>query len=67
MKKEETDTLSLRIPISMKLRLSMIANQENRTINSLVNQILKEYIEVKKIGSADLFRYSLNLLFDIYL
>lgn len=48
MKKEETDTLSLRIPISMKLRLSMIANQENRTINSLVNQILKEYIEVKK-------------------
>ena len=34
----------------MELRLSMIANQENRTINSLVNQILKEYIEVKKIG-----------------
>ena len=70
MKKEETDTLSLRIPISMKLRLSMIANQENRTINSLVNQILKEYIDnknVKKIGSTDLFRYSLNLLFDIYL
>lgn len=28
MKKEETDTLSLRIPISMKLRLSMIADQE---------------------------------------
>ena len=43
--KEETDTFSLRIPISMKLRLSMIANQENRTINSLVNQILKEYID----------------------
>ena len=40
--KEETDTLSLRIPVSMKLRLSMIANQENRTINSLVNQILKK-------------------------
>lgn len=49
MKKEETDTLSLRIPISMKLCLSMIANQENRTINSLVNQILKEYIDNKNV------------------
>ena len=49
MKKEETDTLSLRIPISMKLRLNMIANQENRTINSLVNQILKEYIDNKNV------------------
>lgn len=49
MKKEETDTLSLRIPISMKLRLSMIANQENRTINSLVNQILKKYIDNKNV------------------
>ena len=58
MKKEETDTLSLRIPISMKLRLSMIANQENRTINFLVNQILKEYIDnknVKKQGAPIYF------------
>ena len=47
--KEETDTLSLRIPVSMKLRLSMIANQENRTINFLVNQILKEYIDNKNV------------------
>lgn len=49
MKKEETDTLSLRIPISMKLRLSMIAHKESRTINSLVNQILKEYLERENI------------------
>ena len=53
MKKEETDTLSLRIPISMKLRLNMIANQENRTINSLVNQILKEYIDNKNVKNRE--------------
>lgn len=49
MKKEETDTLTLRIPISIKLRLEMLANQDSRTINSLVNKILKDYIDnVKK-------------------
>lgn len=49
MKKEETDTLTLRIPISIKLRLEMMANQDSRTINSLVNKILKDYIDnVKK-------------------
>ena len=49
MKKEETDTLTLRIPISIKLRLEMLANQDSRTINSLVNKILKNYIDnVKK-------------------
>lgn len=37
---------------------------------SLRIPILKEYIDnknVKKIGSTDLFRYSLFLLFNIYL
>lgn len=49
MKKEETDTLTLRISISIKLRLEMLANQDSRTINSLVNKILKDYIDnVKK-------------------
>lgn len=49
MKKEETDTLTLRIPISIKLCLEMLANQDSRTINSLVNKILKDYIDnVKK-------------------
>ena len=47
--KDEIDTLSLRIPISMKLCLSMIAHQENRIINSLVNQILKKYIDNKNV------------------
>ena len=45
MKKEETDTLTLRLPISMKLRIEMMANKDGRTINSFVNKILKEYIE----------------------
>ena len=45
MKKEPTDTLTLRIPISKKLRLEIIANKENRTINSLVNNIISQYLE----------------------
>lgn len=45
MKKEPTDTLTLRLPISLKLRLEMIANKESRTINSMANKIIKDYIE----------------------
>lgn len=45
MKKEPTDTLTLRIPIRVKLRLEMIANKENRTLNSLVNKIISDYLE----------------------
>lgn len=45
MNKEETSTLTLRIPISKKLRLEMIANKEERTINSLVNKIITEHLE----------------------
>lgn len=45
MKKEPTDTLTLRVPISMKLRLEMIANKDGRTINSYVNKVLKEHID----------------------
>lgn len=49
MKKEETITLTLRIPISTKLRLKMLANKENRTLNSLVGKIIQDYIDgVKK-------------------
>lgn len=49
MAKEPTDTLTLRLPISLKLRLEMTANKEGRTINSMANKIIKEYFEsVKK-------------------
>ena len=45
MKKEETHTLTLRLPISRKLRLEILANKENRTLNSLVNKIIADYLE----------------------
>ena len=45
MDKEETCTLTLRLPISRKLRLEIIANKENRTLNSLCNKIISDYIE----------------------
>lgn len=51
MKKEETCTLTLRLPISKKLRIEIIANKESRTVNSLCNKIIMDYIdnyEVKK-------------------
>lgn len=48
MAKEPTDTLTLRLPISLKLRLEMTANKEGRTINSMANKIIKDYFEEKK-------------------
>ena len=51
MNKEETCTLTLRLPISKKLRLEIIANKESRTLNSLCNKIIMDYLkeyEVKK-------------------
>lgn len=54
MKKEPTSTLTLRLPISKKLRLEIIANKEDRTLNSLVNKIISDYLKndekQKKIG-----------------
>lgn len=48
MKKEDTITVTLRVPISVKLRLEMLANKENRTVNSLVGKIIQDYLDVKK-------------------
>ena len=45
MKKEPTDTLTLRLPISKKLRLEIIANKQERTLNSLCNKIITDYLE----------------------
>ena len=52
MKKEPTDTLTLRLPISLKLRLELLANKEGRTINSIANKIIKNYFEEKNNGIA---------------
>lgn len=50
MKKEATDTLTLRVPISMKVQIEIAANKDGRTINSWVNNVLKEKLNesVKK-------------------
>ena len=48
MKKEDTVTLTLRIPISLKLQLEMAAYKDNRTVNGYVNQLLKTHIDEKK-------------------
>lgn len=45
MKKELTSTLTLRLPISKKLRLEIIANKEDRTLNSLINKIISDYLK----------------------
>lgn len=45
MDREETCTLTLRLPMSKKLRLEIIANKENRTLNSLCNKVIADYIE----------------------
>lgn len=46
--KESTETLTLRVPASVKLQIEMAANKDGRTINSWVNKILKEYFESEK-------------------
>ena len=46
--KEDTSTLTLRLPISLKLRLEIIANKEGRTLNSMANKIIKEYCDCVK-------------------
>lgn len=50
MKKEATDTLTLRIPISMKVQIEIAANKDGRTMNSWANKVLREKLNegVKK-------------------
>ena len=48
MKKEPTQTMTIRVPISLHLQLQMAAHKDSRTINSLVNKILVEHIERQK-------------------
>ena len=45
MKKEISTTLTLRAPISIKTRLEILANKEGRTLNSMMNKILKDYFD----------------------
>jgi predicted HicB family RNase H-like nuclease len=54
MAKEETITLTLRVPISMKVQIEIAAHKDGRTINSWVNKILKEKLNegVKNRGAV---------------
>ena len=40
--------MTIRVPISLKLQIEIEANKDERTTNSLVNKILKDYIENAK-------------------
>ena len=46
--KESTETLTLRVPTSVKLQIEMAAHKDGRTINSWVNKIIREYFESEK-------------------
>ena len=46
--KESTETLTLRVPTSIKLQIEMSAHKDGRTINSWVNKVLKEYLDCEK-------------------
>lgn len=48
MKKEPTQTMTIRVPLPLHFRLQMLAAQDSRTMNSLVNKILNEYVEGQK-------------------
>lgn len=55
MKKEPTTTMTARLPLSLKLQVEMAVNNDGRTVNSLVNKVLKDYIdEQKKIRTEKL-------------
>jgi predicted HicB family RNase H-like nuclease len=45
--KEGTRTLSLRIDETTKLRLEMIAHQDGRSVNNLLNFIIQDFINKK--------------------
>lgn len=48
MKKEPTQTMTIRVPMSLHLQIQMAAYKDNRTVNSFVNKVLSDYIEGQK-------------------
>ena len=68
MQKEETDTLTLRVPISIKVQIEIAANKDGRTINSWVNKIIREHLEnAKKWGTDFSVPQIFYLLFTLIL
>lgn len=66
MKKEPTMTMSIKVPLSLKLQIEMAANKDGRTINSLVNKVLKDFIEAKKNRRAFRSPILYNFFFSKY-
>ena len=48
MMKEGTKTLSLRIAEDLKLQLEIEAEKQNRSVNNLLTNIIKEYLQIKR-------------------
>ena len=48
MMKEGTKTLSLRIAEDLKLQLEIEAEKQNRSVNNLLTNIIKEYLQTKR-------------------
>ena len=48
MMKAGTKTLSLRIAEDLKLQLEIEAEKQNRSVNNLLTNIIKEYLQVKR-------------------
>lgn len=46
--KESTETLTLRVPQSLKLQIEIAAHKDGRTINSWVNRVIREHFETEK-------------------
>ena len=50
MRGQETDTLTLRVPISVKVQIEIAAKKDGRTMNSWVNKIIQEKLNEKNKG-----------------
>jgi predicted HicB family RNase H-like nuclease len=48
MKKEDTVTVTLRVPINTKVQMEIAAYRDGRTVNSWVGKIIKEALNAKK-------------------
>lgn len=48
MKKEQTRSVGIRLPISWFKVIEKISEKECRTLNSVINQAVKEFLEKRK-------------------
>jgi predicted transcriptional regulator len=45
MKKEDICAFTLRIPVSLKIRLDILASKKKRSTNNLITVILQDYMD----------------------